>query len=328
MSNSASLDFRLVTRICHLQQALDQALWSLEDLSEKADAQEFLEIQLAETEKYANVQHRLICELRQQLTRTQQRYDQDIEALSTRMGALLLRQQMELAQLQLRLQQSHTEVQSYLNHLTIRHQMPASSLEDRQLTLMSEVQMARMLTVNLNAQLNAAQQHAQTIAAMLIQSQQGLPPYLSTPDKTALDKSPSDKTPRGRIVPADKTALSDKTTLPNKTALPDKYALADIHASHDVLTGEGVGGNARPTVAHSGTVQSIPASQQTRIELLEQELAEQFKHQTQLQNRCQRLAAERDFYRDQLNQLRSVPDQTISHVNSPGHPPIPAWGRG
>ncbi|MEO0457655.1 MAG: hypothetical protein AAF152_13910 [Cyanobacteria bacterium P01_A01_bin.114] len=282
MPDSGSLDFRLVTRICHLQQALDQALWSLEDLSKKADAREFLEIQLAETEKYANVQHRLIHELQQKLTFAQQEYSQDIQSISGRVGALLLHQQMELDRLQRRLQQGHTEIQSYLNHLTVRHRTPSTNPEDERLALKAEVQIARMLTVSLNGQLTAARQHAQAISNLLSQSQINLKPA---------------------------------SALPNVTPLPT----AESGNGHST-SGQASSDKASPV--DQGEIQSSSSSQQARIQALELELAEQFKHQTQLQNRCQRIAAERDFYRDQLTSLQAQSAQVSS-----ANPPIPTWGQ-
>ncbi|MEM9163192.1 MAG: hypothetical protein AAGC54_08995 [Cyanobacteria bacterium P01_F01_bin.4] len=277
-----------MTRICHLQQALDQALWSLEDLSKKADAREFLEIQLAETEKYANVQHRLIHELQQKLTCAQQQYNQEIQSVSGRVGALLLHQQMELDRLQRRLQQGHTEIQSYLNHLTTRHRTPSINPEDERLALQAEVQIARMLTVSLNAQLNAARQHAQAISAMLSQSQNNLKP---TPTKAVVSG----------LLPIDTD---------------------NAHLGNGSLDNEHLGNRARSILPTKFTTQPAPDSQQARIQALELELAEQFKHQTHLQSRCQSLAAERDFYRDQLANLQAQPSQGNS-----ANPPIPTWGQ-
>ncbi|MEO1403223.1 MAG: hypothetical protein AAFV72_18525 [Cyanobacteria bacterium J06635_1] len=288
MPDSGSLDFRLVTRICHLQQALDQALWSLEDLSKKADAREFLEIQLAETEKYANVQHRLIHELQQKLTCAQQQYNQEIQSVSGRVGALLLHQQMELDRLQRRLQQGHTEIQSYLNHLTARHKTPSTNPEDERLALQAEVQIARMLTVSLNAQLNAARQHAQAISAMLSQSQNNLKPAPPAPEVFALAVVDTDHEPLGN---------------------------GKLENGHS-------GNGARPLLPTKFTAQQASNNQQARIRALELELAEQFKHQTHLQSRCQRLAAERDFYRDQLTNLQAQLSQGHS-----ANPPIPTWGQ-
>ncbi|MEM8805776.1 MAG: hypothetical protein AAGF01_07095 [Cyanobacteria bacterium P01_G01_bin.38] len=288
MPDPGSLDFRLVTRICHLQQALDQALWSLEDLSKKADAREFLEVQLAETEKYANVQHRLIHELQQKLTCAQQQYNQELQSVSGRVGALLLHQQMELDRLQRRLQQGHTEIQSYLNHLTTRHKTPSTNPEDERLALQAEVQIARMLTVSLNAQLNAARQHAQAISAMLSQSQNHLKP---APTKTVVGALSPVSTDSGRL-------------------------------GHGSWANEHLGNEARPILPTTFVAQPVSDTQQARIQALELELAEQFKHQTHLQSRCQRLAAERDFYRDQLANLQAQPSQ-----GSSANPPIPTWGQ-
>ncbi|MEM9905119.1 MAG: hypothetical protein AAF921_08875 [Cyanobacteria bacterium P01_D01_bin.44] len=293
MPDSGSLDFRLVTRICHLQQALDQALWSLEDLSKKADAREFLEIQLAETEKYANVQHRLIHELQQKLTCAQQQYNQEMQSVSGRVGALLLHQQMELDRLQRRLQQGHTEIQSYLSHLTTRHRTPSTNPEDERLALQAEVQIARMLTVSLNAQLNAAREHAQAISAMLSQSQNNLKPAAT---KAAVSIFPLIEAHNG--------------------------PLDNGHLDNGHLDKEHLGNGDRPMLPTKFAAQPASDSQQARIQALELELAEQFKHQTHLQSRCQRLAAERDFYRDQLTNLQAQPSQGHS-----ANPPIPTWGQ-
>jgi len=60
------------TRIQELEQALDQALNSIEEMRLKLDEQSFLEAQLAATEKFAGVQQQAIARLRHRIQQQQQ----------------------------------------------------------------------------------------------------------------------------------------------------------------------------------------------------------------------------------------------------------------
>lgn len=79
VSERRSLDQEPFNRIHHLEQALDQALICLEELRSQAKDQAILEVQLAKTEEFANVQQQAITCLKQQLHQHDQvlcRYDQ------------------------------------------------------------------------------------------------------------------------------------------------------------------------------------------------------------------------------------------------------------
>ncbi|NJO51119.1 MAG: hypothetical protein HC840_18615 [Leptolyngbyaceae cyanobacterium RM2_2_4] len=61
-AQSQSLEQQRVTRIYHLEQALDQALACLSDLRMQLQNQEILEAQLATTEEFAYVQQQAIAD--------------------------------------------------------------------------------------------------------------------------------------------------------------------------------------------------------------------------------------------------------------------------
>ncbi len=67
MFQESSLDFKLVQRGCLLQQALDQARESIEDMQEQVENHQMLQAHLAQTEEYSNVQQKIIVNLKQQL---------------------------------------------------------------------------------------------------------------------------------------------------------------------------------------------------------------------------------------------------------------------
>ena len=121
MQQSHSIDFKLVQRVCLLQQALDQALESLDELAAQLKDKHQVETQLASTEKYANVQQQAIAHLKHQLSQFTEIQNHLLGVIGFRINELIDQQQQGFDQLNIQFQQSHTELQRYLQYLT-QHQ--------------------------------------------------------------------------------------------------------------------------------------------------------------------------------------------------------------
>ncbi|MGF1568988.1 MAG: hypothetical protein ACFCVD_13120 [Nodosilinea sp.] len=172
MFQDNSLDFKLVQRICLLQQALDQAMESLEDLQQQVSNHQMLQSHLAQTEEYSNVQQKIILNLQQQLEAKDQWQHQVLEKLLLQVKRLVDDQHLELERLRVRIYQGQAEVQDYLVRIKNHYQnlsfnrSPAQDLDP-----ISEVMIARALTVSLSSQLQAAQQHIQQLDGTLTRHQ-------------------------------------------------------------------------------------------------------------------------------------------------------------
>jgi DNA repair exonuclease SbcCD ATPase subunit len=172
MFQDSSLDFKLVQRVCLLQQALDQATESLEEMQQQVANHQMLQSHLAQTEEYSNVQQKIIVNLKQQLNAKQHWQQQLLSNLLTDLRQLIDIQQVELERLRLRIHQSYTEVQDYLVRLKNHYQSPSLPAEPAQPhDLNSEVMIVRALTVSLGHQLQAAQDHIQHLDHILTRYQ-------------------------------------------------------------------------------------------------------------------------------------------------------------
>ncbi|MFM7326858.1 MAG: hypothetical protein ACKO4L_18415, partial [Nodosilinea sp.] len=120
------MDFKLVQRVCLLQQALDQATKSLEELQQQVANHQVLQFHLAQTEEYSNVQQKIIVNLKEQLTAKHQWQQRLLGTLLTDLRQLIDTQQLELERLRLRIHQSHAEVQDYL--IRLKNSYQSSSL--------------------------------------------------------------------------------------------------------------------------------------------------------------------------------------------------------
>ncbi|MBE9112042.1 hypothetical protein IQ273_21795, partial [Nodosilinea sp. LEGE 07298] len=172
MFQESSLDFKLVQRVCLLQQALDQAKESIEDMQEQVANHQMLQAHLAQTEEYSNVQQKIIVNLKQQLEAKDQWQYEVLEQLLVGVKNLVADQQLELERLRVRIHQGQAEVQDYLVRIKNHYQSLAvgrSPLHD--LDLNSEVMIARSLTVSLSSKLQAAQQHIQHLDNTLTRHQ-------------------------------------------------------------------------------------------------------------------------------------------------------------
>ncbi len=172
MFQESSLDFKLVQRVCLLQQALDQAKESLEEMQEQVANHEMLQAHLAQTEEYSNVQQKIILNLKQQLEAKDQWQHQVLDQIVVGIKDLVADQQLELERLRSRIHQGQAEVQDYLVRLKNHYQSLALGRSPTQeLDLNSEVMIARSLTVSLSSQLQAAQQHIQHLDTTLTRHQ-------------------------------------------------------------------------------------------------------------------------------------------------------------
>ncbi|MBD0334959.1 MAG: hypothetical protein ICV62_05685 [Cyanobacteria bacterium Co-bin13] len=172
MPQDGSLDFKLVQRVCLLQQALDQALDTLDELRLRVENHQLLESQLAQTEEYSNAQQKIITHLKEQLDEKSEWQNHILQKLLLGVQHMIDQQQLELERLRIRIQQSQSEVQEYLLRIKNYYQSaPADRLFEQDLELTSEVMVVRALTVSLSSQLQAAQQHIRELDTTLTQHQ-------------------------------------------------------------------------------------------------------------------------------------------------------------
>lgn len=270
MLQDTSLDFKLVQRICLLQQALDQAMDSLADLQRRVEDHQMLESHLAQTEEYSNVQQKIIINLQQQLSAKSQWQQQILEKVLTQVKHLVNGQQIELERLRARIYQSQAELQTYLVRLKNQYQVsthPAPASLDMQAT--SELMLARNLTVNLCGQLQTAQQHIHHLDNTLTRYQ-----VMFAQMKVQAQAV-------GGTV--------DEEVAPSEGGTPEfesEWDLTDWETLRDPVA-----------------LQAIADVQHQKITELSAELNKQFQYQTQLKQRCQLLAAERDCSKQNLTDL-------------------------
>lgn len=256
MLQDSSLDFKLVQRICLLQQALDQATESLEDMQQQVANHQMLQSHLSQTEAYSNVQQKIILNLQQQLVDKDNWQSQLLEKVLVDLKYLIDSQQLELERLKVRIHQSHTEVQDYLVRLKNYYQnLSLSQVALQPLDLNAEVMIVRALTVSLSSQLQAAQEHIHEIDQSLSRYQ-----IVFAHLQTHL---------RG--------VASENLAVPTPSEHP--------------RLAPGPADNQEDTVA----LRTILATQQQKIAELNAQLEDHFHHQTSLKSRCQELAAERDY---------------------------------
>ncbi|NER79630.1 MAG: hypothetical protein F6K42_08620 [Leptolyngbya sp. SIO1D8] len=271
--NQSSLDFKLVQRVCLLQQALDQALDSLEEMRGQVQDKQWIEAQLANTEKYANVQQQAIAQLKQHLAQFTEVQQHLLGVMAYRLNGLIDDQQVEFKRLQIQIQKSETELQTYLQYLR-RHcnsgRVPQASSETCCLDLEAEVMIARAMTVSLSSQLKSAQQHLGNLTSALNNHHLNL----------------------SQII---KTVQAMSTDLTSLDAIVEDQPQSEYLIEPEILD---------QLPEDSSFLQDALQRQERRIHELETVLKEQFEQQTQLKQRCQGLAAERDYYKRQFEQMK------------------------
>ncbi|MBW4459594.1 MAG: hypothetical protein KME47_05045 [Nodosilinea sp. WJT8-NPBG4] len=266
MFQESSLDFKLVQRVCLLQQALDQARESIEEMQEQVVNHQMLQAHLAQTEEYSNVQQKIIVNLKQQLDAKDEWQNQVFEQLLVGVRELVVDQQLELERLRSRIHQGQAEVQDYLVRLKNYYQSLAMGRAPGQdLDLNSEVMIARSLTVSLSSQLQAAQQHIQHLDNTLTRHQVTLArmqAYVKGSNQSIGEAIEPSSEPLA--LPAAAEALDD-----------DPIAL-----------------------------KAIVEAQRQKIAELSSQLGQQFHQQTSLKYRCQEIAAERDGLKQRAAALK------------------------
>ncbi len=281
MLQDSSLDFKLVQRICLLQQALDQATESLKEMQQQVANHQMLQSHLSQTEAFSNVQQKIIFNLKQQLADKDDWQRQLLEKVRVDLKYLIDSQQLELERLKVRIYQSHTEVQNYLVRLKSYDQsLSLNQLPLQHLDLNSEVMTVRALTVSLSSQLQAAQEHIQGIDQTLSRYQLTFA-GLQTHSKT--------------LGSLETTELDPAKSLP-------------------LSSGE------ENDQKHSVALRAILATQQQQIAELSTQLEEQFHHQTSLKSRCQELAAERDYLKQREIALRMENEALRAQLENPIQP--------
>ncbi len=167
-----------ISRIYHLEQALDQAIQCISDLKTQVQDQQVLESQLANTEEFAYVQQQAIARLKLQIVEqgqaleaqileTQQR-DQAVEELLVSVEVITQTQQQELERLRLKLMEDQREAQGQRTRMGIQLQDVQTQLESRQLRvseLESETLAVRASTTSLQVQLDSARDQIRELSA-------------------------------------------------------------------------------------------------------------------------------------------------------------------
>ena len=280
MFQESSLDFKLVQRVCLLQQALDQARETIEDMQEQVENHQMLQAHLSQTEEYSNVQQKIIVNLKQQLEAKDEWQAQVFEQLLVNVRGLVVDQQLELERLRSRIHQGQAEVQDYLVRLKNYYQNLAMGRATAQdLDLNSEVMIARSLTVSLSSQLQAAQQHVQHLDNTLTRHQVTLArmqAYVNGGSQSM-----------GEPVEASSAPLAPPT--------------AAQELDNDPIA-----------------LKAIIEAQRQKIDELNNQLGQQFHQQTSLKYRCQEIAAERDGLKQRATALsleNEALQEQIRHQN-------------
>lgn len=307
MQQSNSLDFKLVQRVCLLQQALDQALESLDELTAQVQDKYWVETQLASTEKYANVQQQAINHLKQQLAQFTEIQDHLLGVMGFRLNELIDYQQQGFDQLNLHFQQSHTELQTYLQYLTRQQQtgsMVAPDADAHYRALAEEVMVARSMAVHLSQYLGAAKQQLDHLNADLSNHHLNLGHIIQTIQAMIAELAKFDHPPA--------QAQSQPTTAQKVVESPsEERSLAELDPIE-------------PPVPDVDLLQATVRRQEARIQELQSALAQHVDQETRLRQRCQTVAAERDYYRRQLQQPPfSLSELGIDQPSSPPASPPP-----
>ena len=187
LAEAQALDQERLSRIHHLEQALDQAMTSLEEQRLKLKDQEVLEGQLAATEEFASVQQQVIARFKLQLAEQQQaldaqiletqQRDQAIQELLATIETMTRAQQQEIEKIRLRLSQDQQDAQTSRSRVDKQLQDLQAALESRQQrvsSLESETLSARTLTASLQGQLETSQQQIKELSGSLRQYRSSL----------------------------------------------------------------------------------------------------------------------------------------------------------
>ena len=272
-----SLEHHRLERISLLEQALDQALTSLDDLKLQMRDQQVLENQLAATEDFSHVQQQAITKLKLQLTQQQQVLEariaeaqvqnQTFQELLTATEAIAQTQQAELERLRAQIVQDRSEVQ-------VQQKRLEKQLGDLQVSL--EEQQQHVL--DRESQALAARTHAATLEVQLAEAQQQIESLY-----THLSHR--------------QTAFSQLETQLDQAYLALEEYQGLLRHTHEA---EALVAEQHSAIA---TLQQDLVTAHGKIEELETQVAKQVMLQAKLQHACQELEAERDRYHTRVSEL-------------------------
>ena len=298
MQQSGSLEFKLVQRVCLLQHALDQALNSLNELKTQVQDKHWVESQLASTEKYANVQQQAIAHLKQELAQFANVQHDLLNVIGYRLNELIDQQQQTFNHLSIEFQQSHAELQTYLQYLGRQRSVSSTAEPDTQaycLTLEAEVRVARSMAVQLSKHLRLAKQHLGSLKGDLGNHHLNLSYMIKTIQSMITELETFDGAQAVRpALPAATTPSGSSAALLSPTEV--MTAVDD-----DALD--------------AGALQSTLRRQNLCIHELQTLLRESAEEKTKLGQRYQEVAAERDYYRRELQKLRSAAAPPLARPN-------------
>ncbi|MEM0982072.1 MAG: hypothetical protein AAGH78_17605 [Cyanobacteria bacterium P01_H01_bin.58] len=277
MYQSNQLDFKLVQRVCLLQQALDQALDSLAEMQGQVKDKHWIETQLANTEQYANTQQQAIQHLKQHVGQFTAIQQQLLGVMLHRLTTMIDQQQTAFSRLQTQIAQGKIELQTYLQYLGTQGSV-SEALSDTSpnasLKLEAEVMVARSMTATLSKQFEAAETHLSTLTADLQSHHLTLNQIVQTLQAMLSDLS-GVKAPEGSEAPL--------MTQAYRASCPDHAPAADAEM-----------------------LQSQLRRQELKTHELEALLVDQFEQHARLKHRIQALAAERDHYKRQLAEAQQA----------------------
>ncbi|MEM6591080.1 MAG: hypothetical protein AAGF66_00710 [Cyanobacteria bacterium P01_H01_bin.119] len=309
MTQDTSLDFRLVKRVCQLQQALDQAMTSLHELRSRVASQDLVESQLAKTENFANAQQKAIAVLQAKLTQKHQWQTRMLHEFAAAIDSLLERQHIALSRLQILLQHSDVEIQNYFMQ---RHRGQTQSFGQMQLpahqsrlALESEVQVARMLIVNLGTQLKTTGQLLQVLEQSATQHQLYLTRMEASLQPLDLVTGESEESQSNLcpdVVGQGLQAAEDRFGEGVEEKRDHAIAARPLRETEDTVS-DALSLDASPQVMVFELYHELKTTQ-LKMEVIEAELAERIRQHSQLHQRCQQLSAERDYYKAQMEALQ------------------------
>ncbi|MGD1941672.1 MAG: hypothetical protein ACFB0G_10195 [Leptolyngbyaceae cyanobacterium] len=298
MQQSGSLEFKLVQRVCLLQQALDQALNSLNELRTQVQDKHWVESQLASTEKYANVQQQAIAHLKQELAQFANVQHDLLNVIGYRLNELIDQQQQTFNHLSIEFQQSHAELQTYLQYLGRQRSVSATAEPDTQaycLALEAEVRVARSMAVHLSQHLSLAKQHLGSLKGELGNHHLNMSYMITTIQSMNSELETFDG------------AQAVQPALPEVAAASGPSA--SLLSPTEVITALG------DDELDAVTLQSALRRQNLCIHELQTVLRECAEEKTKLGQRYQEVAAERDYYRRELQKLRVAAGAPLASPN-------------
>jgi chromosome segregation ATPase len=261
-----SLNDEQLSRIYHLEQALDQALLYLDELRLKVRDQGILETQLATTEEYASIQRQAIAHLKKQLERQQQAIelyragmgdrDQFFLQLIERINTLADDHYTRLERLHQRLETDRDETRAHYQRLdtTIKELQTALEARQRQiLDLEAEALTAHSQVVELEMEISACHQRIREL-------------YLRLEERS--------------LPPTEASLTPDETASPPSTDLAAEHWLGTPPSPPDDVEGQ-------------TAIQKLARSNLQR-QTLEQQVEQQARQIAKLQQQCQELEQDRD----------------------------------